>query len=608
MRPPSDSRPSGASDLDAIDAAGLDSRIDRAEIALLFERTRTSNWIAFPVGLLLCWLLWNVVPQATLLGWLALKYLVAFVRLGIAWRYRRDGPAHEARWGRRYEWALVVDGTVYGLIATLLLPPGDPEAAALLNATVIGVAAIGLIVLSVRPFACLGVLRAGAAAADPLPAVDGNAAVALYGTGDDGLPRPHRQRRAACGGDHAHHAAAALRDGHRRRPASAGARPGGAAQRGEGPVPRHHEPRDAHAAARHARAGASLARAGSPEADRYLGMLEHTGRHLLGLINDVLDYSKIESGHLQLAPRPFRPGRTRRGGGRAHARVGAREGPGSSRSTLALPRPFWVTGDAVRLRQVLLNLTGNAVKFTDAGRIELRAALRCRRPRRCSTVDDSGEGVPLSERERIFEPFHQGDASFGRRHGGTGLGLAISRELARAMGGDVSCADATPAAGACFELRAAAAAWPRPPNRRRDPELSSTLQGEVLLVEDNPVNALVAQAMLERVGLHVEWSTTASRPSQRVRERRYDLVLMDCQMPGMDGFEATRRIRAEERAERREPLRIVALTANALEGDRQRSLDAGMDDHLAKPFGEAELAVVLRATWAVRSRHRITPR
>ena len=259
---------------------------------------------------------------------------------------------------------------------------------------------------------------------------------------------------------------------------------------------------------------------------------------------------------------------------------------------LALPRPFWVAGDAVRLRQVLLNLTGNAVKFTERGHVELR--VRCDAGGRAVfTVSDSGEGVPLSERERIFQPFHQGDASFGRRHGGTGLGLAISRELARAMGGDVSCADAAGAAGACFELRLPlplTEAAEAPP----DPELSSTLQGEVLLVEDNPVNALVAQAMLERAGLHVECVDDGEQALRRVRERRFDLVLMDCQMPGMDGFEATRRIRAEERAERRVPLRIVALTANALEGDRQRSLDAGMDDHLAKPFGETELALVLQ--------------
>ena len=336
---------------------------------------------------------------------------------------------------------------------------------------------------------------------------------------------------------------------------------------------------------------AALARAGAPEADRYLGMLEHTGRHLLGLINDVLDYSKIESGYLQLAPRPF--DLTELVAAVAElARVSAAEKGLAFALDLALPRPFWVTGDAVRLRQVLLNLTGNAVKFTERGQIELR--VRCDAGGRAVfTVIDSGEGVPLSERDRIFEPFHQGDASFGRRHGGTGLGLAISRELARAMGGDVHCADAAGAAGACFELRLPlplTEAAEAPP----DPELSSTLQGEVLLVEDNPVNALVAQAMLERAGLHVECVDDGEQALQRVRERRYDLVLMDCQMPGMDGFEATRRIRAEERAAGQVPLRIVALTANALEGDRQRSLDAGMDDHLAKPFGEAELALVLQ--------------
>lgn len=166
------------------------------------------------------------------------------------------------------------------------------------------------------------------------------------------------------------------------------------------------------------------------------------------------------------------------------------------------------------------------------------------------------------------------------------------------MGGDVECLAGPPGAGARFRLQ-----LPLPPAdapaELPAPAPIDGLAGEVLLVEDNPVNALVAEAMLRRAGLRVEAVHDGAQAVARLAERRYDLVLMDCQMPGMDGFEATRRVRVAERAAGRSRQRIVALTANALEGDRQRSLDAGMDDHLAKPFGEAELGVLLQRHLAV---------
>ena len=248
--------------------------------------------------------------------------------------------------------------------------------------------------------------------------------------------------------------------------------------------------------------------------------------------------------------------------------------------------------DVSRLRQVLLNLTGNAVKFTEQGDLTLTVH---RQPGGETTFEviDTGPGIEAAQRNVIFEAFHQADGSFGRRHGGTGLGLTISRELARAMGGDLQCIE-NPSGGARFVLTVALPEG-APAVQGHSPVASGVaLQGRVLVAEDNDVNALVAEAFLKRIGLSVDLVADGAQAIARAMETRYDLILMDCQMPGMDGFEATTRIRKHEREAGVLAVPIVALTANALAGDRLRSIAAGMNDHLAKPFREQDLDAVLR--------------
>jgi CheY-like chemotaxis protein len=223
------------------------------------------------------------------------------------------------------------------------------------------------------------------------------------------------------------------------------------------------------------------------------------------------------------------------------------------------------------------------VKFTEHGGVDVTATVTGDRLR--IAVRDTGIGISADDATRIFDPFQQADGSFSRRFAGTGLGLTISRELARAMGGDLSC-DSTPGEGSVFtfevpwqpcDVPAAVVAPAAAP-------VQAKLTGRVLLADDNPVNVLVAKGMLQRLGLEI---TVVTDGAQAVASYVADvpaIVLMDCHMPQMDGFEATRRIREEEAARGWPRIPIVAVTANAFRDDRERSLAAGMDDHLAKPF------------------------
>jgi CheY-like chemotaxis protein len=265
--------------------------------------------------------------------------------------------------------------------------------------------------------------------------------------------------------------------------------------------------------------------------------------------------------------------------------------------------PAWVKGDAGRIRQVLLNLIGNAVKFTDSGHVKVRAkrepGLSDDRPGLSLEVEDTGIGISPEALPRLFTPFFQADQSNRRRFGGSGLGLVISKRLTEAMGAELY-VESEPGRGSTFLFKLPLEPLSHSPgallSEMAASHLPAPLKGKVLLVEDNPVNRTLAVAMLNRLGIEPTEAENGLAALQAMDGTSFDMVLMDCQMPVMDGFEATRAIRAREHGQLVTRTPIVAITANALSGDSERCLQAGMDAYLAKPYTLKALRATL-APW-----------
>ncbi|WP_374675075.1 ATP-binding protein [Ideonella sp.] len=342
----------------------------------------------------------------------------------------------------------------------------------------------------------------------------------------------------------------------------------------------------------------------APEQRRYARTAHRSASALLALIDDVLDLSRIEARKLALHPAPVDL-RALASEAVELMAVAAREKPVQLRGEFAPDLPARVEADPNRLRQLLVNLLHNAVKFTERGQVVLRIAhLAGPAPdgqvRLRFSVQDSGIGIAADQLERVFESFTQADNSSTRRHGGSGLGLAIVRQLVELMGGTVG-VRSRPGAGSVFwfDLQlpvshaAARPAYEAP--AAEDTEPAAEARGRpahVLLAEDDAVNQLVVETMLRKLGCTVHVAADGRAACQAAAGGRFDLVLMDLHMPGMDGYEAACRIRAHEReAGRHTP--IVALTADALAGDRERCLEAGMDDFATKPISMALLAAVI---------------
>lgn len=316
-----------------------------------------------------------------------------------------------------------------------------------------------------------------------------------------------------------------------------------------------------------------------------------SGDALLRIIGDILDISKIESGRMEVLHEPFDLERCVTDARDVFRAMAAGKGLALELSIDA-GAAGRVRGDAGRLRQVLINLLGNAVKFTSQGRVSLAVTAEGDRTR--FAIRDTGIGIAAEAQARLFSPFTQADASTTRQYGGTGLGLAISKELVTLMGGELSL-ESEPDAGTMvtFSLplprEAAAPSVPAPAGARPSRPIAGL---RVLLADDNAVNRLVAQRTLQHIGITPDVVTNGAEALEAARQGRYDVLLLDVQMPEMDGLEVARQLVAE-RPHRTERPWIIALTANALEDDRAQCLAAGMDDYLAKPVTRDDLAGAL---------------
>ena len=319
---------------------------------------------------------------------------------------------------------------------------------------------------------------------------------------------------------------------------------------------------------------------------------------LLRILNDILDYSKMEAGRLEIETTVFSPRETVAS---AMALLAPRAfGKGLAfEADLPDDLPPCLVGDPIRLRQILLNLLGNAIKFTETGGVYVSVGHRTGAGGRVEVrfqVRDTGIGLSPRDRSRLFERFSQADSSITRRFGGTGLGLAISKQLAELMGGDIGVSsDAGAGSTFWFTIRCPVgtplSATPEP----AAPARNSGRSLEILVAEDNAVNQQVIAAILGRQGHRVEIVGNGVEALEALRQRSYDVLLMDVQMPEMDGVTAAAAIRRLYGPVSRIP--IIALTANAMKGDRERYLDAGMNDYVSKPISEPLLFEALqRAT------------
>jgi CheY-like chemotaxis protein len=336
----------------------------------------------------------------------------------------------------------------------------------------------------------------------------------------------------------------------------------------------------------------------TPEQTEILGVAGYSAKLLLGVLNDILDFSKIEAGKLELSSEEFRPAQVIEEVEQMFS-IRAREKQVSISCRIASEIPEWVMGDPARLKQVLVNLVGNALKFTEQGKVTISVDLQNRSDDEIALkicVADTGIGIPPEHQQAIFSAFHQADTSSTRRFGGTGLGLAISSHLISLMGGQIW-VESTPGVGSRFYftilLKVAV---------ETDVAVDSALVGSlhaplpplrILLAEDNVINQKLAVRLLENHGHEVVVAHNGKEALACLEQSSFDLVLMDVQMPEMDGYRATLAIRRQEQNSLRH-IPVIAMTAHAMKGDRERCLDAGMDGYVAKPINSAILFQTIR--------------
>lgn len=571
--------------------AGIEDKIRYDRLALLYDLTPqpVAAGLAFvAIVVLLCW---GHAGTTTLLAWAALKLGLALVRCTETRRFRADPRAASrlAHWTQRYVALMLLDAASWSAMVLLFIDQVDPMTAACLLAGVVGVASFGMFTtfshfrISVAfQIAALGPMAGYYAWLGGITGWSILAAAVVYFLALAMEARRSQTRYIESLRLRYENAAIAEER------ALALAR----AEHSDQAKSRFlaavsHEVRTP----LNGILGVTQLLRAQPETAairRELEIVHRSGHHLLRVIGDLLDLSRMEYGRVVIVTAPYTVVETVRDVTELLLPI-AKERALTLHVAFAPGLPARVIGDAARIRQVLHNLIGNAIKFTRDGSVVVSVSHADRRL--SVSVRDTGDGIAPEDLAVIFDPFVQGGTKAGQRLG-TGLGLTIARKLAQAMGGDIT-VESEPGRGSTFIFTVAA-----PLAGDADAEASGEqpsiprFSGRVLVVDDNEVNALVATAMLERMGLATEVARDGNEALARMHERHFDVVLMDLQMPWLDGATATRRWREKERGPR---LPIIALTANASEADQQASLASGMDDYLAKPFQLDDLARVLSA-------------
>ncbi|MDK2964224.1 MAG: hypothetical protein PWQ29_1618 [Verrucomicrobiota bacterium] len=330
----------------------------------------------------------------------------------------------------------------------------------------------------------------------------------------------------------------------------------------------------------------------NPEQRQATEILQHSVQSLLTIINDILDFSKIEAGRLELENRPFSLRKVTEVIQEIFLPDVFSKG---LKLEVHYPSdiPSWLVGDEVRIRQILTNLVGNAIKFTEKGGVFVDIQRTGQSANEISlriSVRDTGIGIPPEQQQRIFEKFTQADLSTTRRFGGTGLGLSISKQLVEMMNGRIGM-NSDPESGTTFYFVVTLPFSSDSNVPRRPARKLKKFEGRVLLAEDNQVNQIVARKILASLGLEIEVVENGQLAVERLKAEMFDAVFLDCQMPVMDGYAAAREIRRLDLPASKVP--IIAMTAHAMTGDREKCLEAGMDEYIAKPVKKEAVAEVL---------------
>lgn len=601
-----DTRQTVRSALSEIEDSDLQLRIRQARTGMLLGHIASISVFSCVFATAMCWLIYPLVDPTVLWPWLAAKWLILIPRVWQAHAYVRSAHQEQRHWHRWFMVLLALDAFIWGGVGWWLTPHAQLDLAAVTLACVVAVAAAGSFMLHMdaRAAACLQVAVLGPnivycfARHDQFGlfgalCLSGVAVVLQMETWraqrrmNELLRLRFALETVARQREEARDVAERLSEAKSRFLATVSheMRTPLSGMLGLTRILREEESR--------------------PPVRRRLELVERSGEHLLTVLTDVLDFSRIAAGHLQVESRPFDLGLLL-DEVLALSGVSARDKGLTLVVRSALPPSYPVAGDPMRIRQVLHNLIGNAIKFTEEGQVTVVAS--CLDDGRTVelVVEDTGVGIPECQLEHIFEAFHQVEGG-KRRHEGTGLGLTISRQLCQAMGGDLRCSSqvgqgsrfvctldlpaATLPEAAAVEKGASMAQKTHEAHAAHpDPAWSAC---RVLLVEDNPINALVAEASLRQMGLEVRVVDDGAKAVDWLAGQQADLVLMDCVMPQMDGYEATRQIRQRERERKWPRVPIVALTATVDEQEKQACLEAGMDGHLGKPFSRDDLATVL---------------